>query len=95
MKPRDFLNFFKTRSGKLVLFAVIFGLLIDRMNRIWAGILAMAIAGTGYIAGGFVGEAGDCGGLAGLVGEGDVGAEGGELGGEVGAVESQLFAGSG
>jgi hypothetical protein len=25
MKPRDFLNFFKTRSGKLVLFAVIFG----------------------------------------------------------------------
>jgi hypothetical protein len=25
MKPRDFLNFFKTRSGKLILFAVIFG----------------------------------------------------------------------
>ncbi len=25
MKPRDFLNFFKTRSGKLVLFAVLFG----------------------------------------------------------------------
>jgi hypothetical protein len=25
MKPRDFLNFFKTRSGKLVVFAVIFG----------------------------------------------------------------------
>lgn len=25
MKPRDFLNFFKTRSGKLVLFAVVFG----------------------------------------------------------------------
>ena len=25
MKPRDFLNFFKTRSGKLVLFAAIFG----------------------------------------------------------------------
>ena len=25
MKPRDFLNFFKTGSGKLVLFAVIFG----------------------------------------------------------------------
>ena len=25
MKPRDFLNFFKTRSGKLVLFVVIFG----------------------------------------------------------------------
>ena len=25
MKPRDFLNFFKTKSGKLVLFAVIFG----------------------------------------------------------------------
>jgi MFS family permease len=39
-----------------LLFAVIFGLLIDRMNRIWAGILAMAIAGTGYIAGGFVGD---------------------------------------
>ncbi len=25
MKPRDFLNFFKTRSGKLLLFAVLFG----------------------------------------------------------------------
>ena len=25
MKPRDFLNFFKTGSGKLVLFVVIFG----------------------------------------------------------------------
>lgn len=25
MKPRDFLHFFKTRSGKLVLFAVVFG----------------------------------------------------------------------
>ena len=25
MKPRDFLNFFKTRSGKLVLFGVVFG----------------------------------------------------------------------
>lgn len=25
MKPRDFLNFFKTRSGKLVLFAAVFG----------------------------------------------------------------------
>jgi hypothetical protein len=25
MKPRDFLNFFKTRSGKLVLFVVVFG----------------------------------------------------------------------
>jgi hypothetical protein len=25
MKPRDFLNFFKTRSGRLVLFAVVFG----------------------------------------------------------------------
>jgi hypothetical protein len=25
MKPRDFLNFFKTRSGKLILFAVVFG----------------------------------------------------------------------
>ena len=25
MKPRDFLNFFKTKSGKLVLFVVLFG----------------------------------------------------------------------
>ncbi|MEI2725669.1 MAG: hypothetical protein V9H26_19790 [Verrucomicrobiota bacterium] len=25
MKPRDFLNFFKTKSGKLVLFVAIFG----------------------------------------------------------------------
>ena len=25
MKPRDFLNFFKTKSGKLVLFVALFG----------------------------------------------------------------------
>src|SRR5256886_14504688 len=25
MKPRDFLNFFKTKSGKLLLFVVVFG----------------------------------------------------------------------
>ncbi|MFO1425859.1 MAG: MFS transporter [Steroidobacteraceae bacterium] len=39
-----------------LLFAVVFGLLLDRMNRISAGILAMAVAGIGYIAGGFVGD---------------------------------------
>ena len=39
-----------------LVFAVFFGLMLDRMNRITAGIVAMAIAGIGYIAGGFVGD---------------------------------------
>jgi MFS family permease len=39
-----------------LVFAVVFGLMLDRMNRITAGVVAMAIAGAGYIAGGFVGD---------------------------------------
>lgn len=39
-----------------LLFAIFFGLLLDRINRVTAGIIAMAIAGIGYIAGGFVGD---------------------------------------
>lgn len=39
-----------------LVFAVIFGLMLDKMNRVTAGVVAMAIAGAGYIAGGFVGD---------------------------------------
>jgi MFS family permease len=39
-----------------LLFAIFFGLMLDKVNRITAGIIAMAIAGIGYIAGGFVGD---------------------------------------
>lgn len=39
-----------------LVFAVFFGLLLDRLNRIAAGAIAMLIAGIGYIAGGFVGD---------------------------------------
>ena len=39
-----------------LLFAVFFGLMLDRVNRITAGVIAMALAGVGYIAGGFVGD---------------------------------------
>jgi MFS family permease len=39
-----------------LLFAIFFGLVLDKMNRITAGVVAMAIAGIGYIAGGFVGD---------------------------------------
>ncbi|MGA0735453.1 MAG: MFS transporter, partial [Steroidobacteraceae bacterium] len=39
-----------------LVFAVFFGLLLDRLNRITAGVVAMLIAGAGYIAGGFVGD---------------------------------------
>jgi len=39
-----------------LVFAVFFGLLLDRINRVTAGVLAMLIAGLGYIAGGFVGD---------------------------------------
>lgn len=39
-----------------LLFAIVFGLLLDRVNRITAGVIAMAIAGIGYVAGGFVGD---------------------------------------
>lgn len=39
-----------------LLFAIFFGLMLDRVNRITAGVVAMAIAGLGYVAGGFVGD---------------------------------------
>ncbi len=39
-----------------LLFAVVFGLLLDRVNRIMAGVVAMLIAGIGYFAGGLVGD---------------------------------------
>lgn len=39
-----------------LVFAIFFGLLLDKMNRLTAGVLAMAVAGIGYIAGGFVGD---------------------------------------
>ena len=39
-----------------LLFAIVFGLLLDRMNRIRAGVVAMLIAGVGYFAGGLVGD---------------------------------------
>jgi MFS family permease len=39
-----------------LLFAVVFGLLLDKMNRVTAGVVAMAIAGVGYFAGGLVGD---------------------------------------
>lgn len=39
-----------------LVFAVAFGLLLDRINRIAAGVLAMLIAGVGYMVGGFVGD---------------------------------------
>jgi len=39
-----------------LLFAVVFGLILDRVNRITAGVVAMLIAGIGYFAGGLVGD---------------------------------------
>jgi MFS family permease len=39
-----------------VVFALVFGLLLDRVNRITAGAIAMAIACIGYLAGGFIGD---------------------------------------
>jgi len=39
-----------------LVFAIFFGLALDKMNRITAGVVAMTVAGIGYIAGGFVGD---------------------------------------
>ncbi len=39
-----------------LVFAVIFGLMMDKINRIKAGIFAMCIAGIGYFSGGFIGD---------------------------------------
>ncbi|MFZ9708275.1 MAG: MFS transporter [Steroidobacteraceae bacterium] len=39
-----------------LVFAIFFGLMLDKMNRITAGVVAMLVAGIGYIAGGFVGD---------------------------------------
>jgi MFS family permease len=37
-----------------LLFGIGFGLMLDRIDRVTAGIIAMAIAGIGYVAGGFI-----------------------------------------
>jgi MFS family permease len=42
-----------------LVFAIFFGLMLDRMNRITAGVVAMGVAGVGYIVGGFVGDPGN------------------------------------
>ncbi len=47
---------FVVASASALLFAVVFGLLLDKMNRVTAGVIAMAIAGVGYFAGGLVGD---------------------------------------
>jgi MFS family permease len=47
---------FVVASASALLFAVVFGLLLDKMNRVTAGVVAMAIAGVGYFAGGLVGD---------------------------------------
>lgn len=39
-----------------LVFAIFFGLMLDKMNRITAGVVAMLVAAIGYIAGGFVGD---------------------------------------
>lgn len=43
-------------NSAALVFAIFFGLALDKMNRITAGVVAMSIAGIGYIAGGFVGD---------------------------------------
>ena len=39
-----------------LVFAIFFGLMLDKMNRITAGVVAMGVAAVGYLAGGFVGD---------------------------------------
>lgn len=39
-----------------LVFAIIFGLMLRRMDRITAGVVAMLVASAGYVAGGFVGD---------------------------------------
>jgi MFS family permease len=39
-----------------LVFAIFFGVILDRINRITAGVIAMLVAGVGYIVGGFVGD---------------------------------------
>lgn len=43
-------------NASALVFAIVFGLMLDKMNRITAGIVAMAVAGVGYTVGGFVGD---------------------------------------
>ncbi len=43
-------------SAAGLVFAIFFGLMLDRIDRITAGVIAMGIAAVGYIAGGFVGN---------------------------------------
>ncbi len=39
-----------------LVFAIVFGLMLRRMDRITAGVIAMLVASIGYLAGGFVGD---------------------------------------
>ena len=45
-----------TAQAAALLVAVFFGLMLDRVDRIKVGVIAMAVAGLGYFAGGFVGD---------------------------------------
>jgi len=45
-----------TAQAAALLVAIAFGLLLDRIDRIKVGVIAMAVAGLGYFAGGFVGD---------------------------------------
>jgi MFS family permease len=47
---------FVVASASGLVFAIVFGLLLDKINRVTAGVIAMAIAGVGYFAGGLVGD---------------------------------------
>ena len=47
---------FVVAQGTGLVFAIVFGLMLDRVNRVTAGVVAMAIAGVGYFAGGLVGD---------------------------------------
>jgi MFS family permease len=45
-----------TAQATALAVAVLFGLLLDRLDRVTVGVIAMAVAGLGYFAGGFVGD---------------------------------------
>lgn len=43
-------------NGAGLIFAIVFGLMLRRLDRITAGVIAMLVAALGYFAGGFVGD---------------------------------------
>jgi MFS family permease len=45
-----------TANGAGLIFAIVFGLMLRRIDRIAAGVIAMLVASIGYFAGGFVGD---------------------------------------